>query len=109
MKDHDAITLLGGITFTFFIVKVLKNIIKQSRPIKSKTYGMPSSRSSLLAFIITFMLLKYNYNKKTKYLLVLFGLISIYMKYYLKEHSFKQLLAGIILGIIIGYIVNKCF
>jgi len=109
MEDIVAIKLLGGITFTFFIVKILKKIIKQNRPIKSKTYGMPSSRSSLVAFIITFLLLNYNYKNKTKYLLSFFGLISIYMKYYLKEHSFKQLLVGIILGIILGYIVNKCF
>ena len=109
MKDNEAIKLLGGLTFTFFIVKILKKIIKQSRPIKTKTYGMPSSRSSLLAFIITFLLLNYKFNMKTKYIIISLGLISIYMKYYLKEHSFKQLLAGIILCIIIGYIVNKCF
>ena len=43
----------------------------------------------------------------TKYLLVFLGLIAIYMKYYLKEHSLNQLLAGFILGLIIAYIVNK--
>lgn len=109
MNDKTAIKFLGGITGTFILVKILKNILKEPRPIVGKTYGMPSSRSTLMAFIITFLLLNYSFKVETKYIIITLGLITIYLKYYLKEHSLKQLIAGFILGIIIAYIVTKCF
>lgn len=109
MNDKLAIEFVGGVTATFIIVKFLKNIIKASRPKIGNTYGMPSSRSAVMAFMVTFLLLNYNLKETTKYILIVLGLIAIYIKYYLKEHSFNQLLVGIILGIIIAYIVNKCF
>ena len=67
------------------------------------------SRSTVMAFIISFLLLNYSFKIETKYIIIALGLVAIYLKYYLKEHSLKQLLVGLILGIIIGYIVNKCF
>ena len=109
MEDTTAIKFVGGITSSFILVKILKDIIKEHRPIVGKTYGMPSSRSTVMAFIITFLLLNNSFKIETKYILVGLGLIAIYLKYYLKEHSLKQIVAGLILGIIIAYIVNKCF
>ena len=109
MEDKSAIKFVGGITGSFIIVKILKDIIKEHRPIVGKTYGMPSSRSTVMAFIITFLLLNNSFKIETKYILVGLGLIAIYLKYYLKEHSLKQIVAGLILGIIIAYIVTKCF
>lgn len=109
MEDKTSIKFVGGITGSFILVKILKDIIKENRPIVGKTYGMPSSRSTIMAFIITFLLLNNSFKVETKYILVGLGLVSIYLKYYLKEHTLKQLLAGLILGIIIAYIVNKCF
>jgi len=44
MKDYQIIVLISGIFLSQILAKTLKKIIKQSRPIKSKTYGMPSSR-----------------------------------------------------------------
>ena len=109
MEDKTAIKFIGGITSSFIIVKILKDIIKENRPIVGKTYGMPSSRSTVMAFIITFLLLNYSFKIETKYIIIALGLVAIYLKYYLKEHSLKQIVAGLILGIIIAYIVNKCF
>tara|TARA_B100000408_G_C10170690_1_gene170456 strand:+ start:248 stop:574 length:327 start_codon:yes stop_codon:yes gene_type:complete len=107
MKDKEAIKLLGGILFAFVLVKILKRIIKQSRPIKSETLGMPSSRSTIMAFIVVFLLLNYKFKDETKILLFLFTFLTVYIKYYLKEHSFNQLVVGFILGTIIAYIVNN--
>ena len=107
MKDKESIKLLGGILLCYIIAKFLKRIIKQSRPIKGFTYGMPSSRSTVMTFIIVFLLMNYKFSQKTKVILIVAGLLSLCMKYYLKEHSLNQLLAGFILGLIIAYIVNK--
>ena len=109
MEDKTAIKFIGGITSSFILVKILKNILKEPRPIVGKTYGMPSSRSTIMAFIVVFLLLNYKFKVETKYIIIILGLISIYLKYYFKEHSLKQLIAGLILGIIIAYIVTKCF
>ena len=109
MEDKTAIKFIGGITGSFILVKILKNILKEPRPILGKTYGMPSSRSTIMAFIVVFLLLNYKFKVETKYIIIILGLISIYLKYYLKEHSIKQLIAGLILGIIIAYIITKCF
>jgi len=102
MNDKDAIKLLVGIFLSFVIAKVLKRIIKQGRPIKGKTYGMPSSRATLMTFIVVF-LLSYNFKDKTKFIIIVLGLLTLLMKYYLKEHTFNQLLAGFILGLLIAY------
>ena len=107
MKDKEAIKFLGGILLCYIVAKVLKKVIKQGRPIKGKTYGMPSSRSTVMTFIIVFLLMNYKFSQKTKVILIVLGLLSLFMKYYLKEHSLNQLLVGFILGLIIAYIVNK--
>ena len=51
--------------------------------------------------------MNYKFHDNTKVILIVLGLLSLFMKYYLKEHSLNQLLAGFILGLIIAYIVNK--
>ena len=107
MKDKESIKLLGGILICYIVAKVFKKVIKQSRPIKGITYGMPSSRSTVMTFIIVFLLMNYKFSQKTKVILIVVGLLSLCMKYYLKEHSLNQLLVGFILGLIIAYIVNK--
>ena len=106
MNDKDAIKLLVGIFLSFVIAKVLKRIIKQGRPIKGKTYGMPSSRATLMTFIVVF-LLSYNFKDKTKFIIIVLGLLTLFMKYYLKEHSFNQLFVGFILGLLIAYIIYR--
>jgi len=104
MKENQIILLLGGILFSQIISKILKKIIKQSRPIKTKTYGMPSSRATILSFIVFYLILTNKLSNKSNFIIILIGLISLFMKYYLKEHSLSQLIFGIILGSIIAYI-----
>jgi len=104
MKENKIILLLGGILFSQIISKILKKFIKQSRPIKTKTYGMPSSRATILSFIVFYLILTNKLSNKSNFIIILIGLISLLMKYYLKEHSLSQLIFGIILGSIIAYI-----
>lgn len=107
MNDKEAKKLLFGILLCYVVAKILKKLIKQSRPIKGKTYGMPSSRSTVMAFIIFFLIMSYNFSMKTNIILVLIGLATLLIKYYLKEHSINQLIFGIILGCLIAYIIKK--
>ena len=54
MNDKTALIFYIGIISLQYIVKFLKNIIKEDRPIKKNTYGMPSTKSATLFFIIGF-------------------------------------------------------
>jgi membrane-associated phospholipid phosphatase len=104
MKDYQVIILISGILFSQIIAKTLKKIIKQSRPIKSKTYGMPSSRSTVVSFIVFYLILTNKFKLSTKFIIIILGLLSLSMKYIIKEHSIYQLIVGGILGIIIAYL-----
>ena len=104
MKDNNVIFLMSGILFSQFIAKLLKKLIKQSRPTISKTYGMPSSRATILSFIVFYLIFTNRFKIKTKLIIIFIGLISLFMKYFIKEHSLIQLLCGIILGLLIAYI-----
>ena len=109
MKDHNVILLISGILFSQVLAKILKKIIKQSRPIKSKTYGMPSSRSTIISFIIFYLIFVNKFTTTTKFIIILIGLVSLSMKFIIKEHSLIQLFSGIVLGFIIAnmfYIIN---
>ena len=104
MNEHQAILFLSGILFAQLFTKFLKNIIKQSRPIKSKTYGMPSSRATIISFIVFFLIFTNNFSTKTKTIMITIGIISLSMKYVIQEHSLSQLIVGVILGLILAYI-----
>ena len=52
MNDKEILVFFSSILFLNIFVKLLKNLIKQDRPIKSNTYGMPSSKSTIITFII---------------------------------------------------------
>ena len=105
MESNKCIILFVGILFIILSVKLIKNIIKQERPIKKKTYGMPSSRSSLISFILTYLILNNNYDYKTKFTLCILTSIAIIIKYIYKEHTAEQLIIGSIYGYIVGYIL----
>ena len=104
MKDYQVIVLISGIFLSQILAKTLKKIIKQSRPIKSKTYGMPSSRSTVVSFIVFYLILTNKFKLSTKFIIIILGLLSLSMKYIIKEHSIYQLIVGVILGIIISYL-----
>tara|TARA_B100001057_G_scaffold485271_1_gene564727 strand:- start:603 stop:938 length:336 start_codon:yes stop_codon:yes gene_type:complete len=104
MKDSQVIVLMSGIFFSQILAKTLKKIIKQSRPIKSKTYGMPSSRSTIVSFIVFYLILTNKFKPSTKFIIIIIGLLSLSIKYVIKEHSIYQLIVGLILGTTIAYL-----
>ena len=106
MNEHQAVLFLSGILFAQLFTKFLKNIIKQVRPTKSKTYGMPSSRATILSFIVFFLIFTNKFSLKTKAIIIIIGVISLSMKYIIKEHTIYQLLFGILLGILLSYIFS---
>ena len=104
MKDYQVIILISGILFSQILAKTLKKIIKQSRPIKSKTYGMPSSRSTIVSFIVFYLIFINKFKLSTKFIIIILGLLSLSIKYMIKEHSIYQLIVGGLLGTTIAYL-----
>mgnify|MGYP001442625123 CR=1 FL=1 len=104
MKDYQVIILISGILFSQILAKILKKIIKHDRPVKSKTYGMPSSRSTIISFIVFYLILTNKFKLSTKFIIIIIGLISLSMKYIIKEHSIYQLIVGGLLGTTIAYL-----
>lgn len=103
MKDYQVIVLISGILFSQIFVKILKEIIKQNRPIKSKTYGMPSSRSTVISFIVFYLIFVNKFKLSTKFIIIILVLLSLSIKYIIKEHSIYQLIVGGLLGTTIAY------
>jgi membrane-associated phospholipid phosphatase len=106
-SDKGVLKFFGGLLSLQIIVKLVKQFVKESRPIKTKTYGMPSTRSAFMFFIVTYLIFTNNLKNETKLLLVGGALLSIYMKYHLKEHTINQLLVGGLLGIGYAYLIYK--
>ena len=106
MKEHKAVLFLSGILFAQLVSKIFKRIIKQTRPVKSRTYGMPSSRATIISFIVFFLIFTNKFSTKTKTIMITIGVISLSMKYIIQEHSLSQLFGGVILGMILAYIFS---
>ena len=104
MNDKKVIVFFSGILFLILLVKLLKYIIKQERPNKSKGYGMPSSRAAIMSYILFFIIYNFNLKTLTKIIIISIAFVIIFLKYYLREHSPFQLLIGSILGKIIAYL-----
>jgi membrane-associated phospholipid phosphatase len=107
MNDQQFIYLFSGILCLQICIKYLKHIIKQKRPIATKTYGMPSSRSAVMTFILTYLIMIHKFPNQTIIIVSLIVSSSLYMKYRLQEHSMNQLLCGSILGILFGFLIWK--
>lgn len=107
MKDKNALIFFGGLVSLQYIVKFLKTIIKEDRPIKSKTYGMPSTKSATLFYTLGYLIGTNNFKKNTIYLMILLALIGLLYKLYYKEHSLKQVVIGSIVGLIYSYLIIK--
>ena len=88
------------------MVKFLKKLFKESRPIKSNTYGLPSTKAATLVFIATYLILTNKLKDSTVVILLTTLLLPLFMKYYSKEHSLKQLVVGSIIGLSVAYIVK---
>tara|TARA_Y100000389_G_scaffold181039_1_gene196337 strand:- start:918 stop:1250 length:333 start_codon:yes stop_codon:yes gene_type:complete len=107
MNDKTALVFYVGIISLQYIVKILKSIIKEDRPIKKKTYGMPSTKSATLFFIVGFLVLNYDFKTDTVLKLIFLGFLGVLYKLYYKEHSYKQIIAGGILGLFYAYITYR--
>jgi len=107
MKDKNALIFFGGLVSLQYIVKFLKTIIKEDRPIKSKTYGMPSTKSATLFYTLGYLIGTNNFKKNTIYLMILLALIGLLYKLYYKEHSLKQIIIGSIIGFFYSHLIIK--
>ena len=106
-SDKYVLKLFLGLIFLQILVKFLKKLFKESRPIKSNTYGLPSTKAATLVFIATYLILTNKLNSSTVVILVTTLLLPLFMKYYSKEHSIKQLFIGGLVGLLFGYFVVK--
>ena len=110
MNEHQAVLFLSGILFAQLFTKFLKNIIKQARPISQ--FGlMEISRQRIGQSIYETFFKKCeccngNGLRKTKSIIIILGVISLSMKYIIKEHTIYQLLFGILLGVLLSYIFS---
>lgn len=97
--------------------KILKDIIKQPRPIASKKrgYGMPSSHTSALAFFITISCIKGTPLLPNLFLkafvdlsLVSYGILACIWRIQTQLHTGAQILAGAIFGLSMSLIAVYC-
>jgi len=105
-SDKEVLKFFGGLVSLQFIVKLGKQLIKGDRPIKTKTYGMPSTRAAFVCFIVTYLIITNKLKRETILLLIGGLLISLYAKFHMKEHSFIQLLIGAIIGVGYAYLIS---
>lgn len=103
MNDLEISIFFIGALIVRVFGKWLKRVIKQERPIPSNSYGMPSGRGVIVGYTLVYFLLIYpNMQNRTILTITLSSLFACYMKYYLREHSVEQLIAGFITGSILG-------
>ena len=107
MNDLQTRNFSIGILVVIIVVRILKNVIKQPRPIMTKgaTWGMPSSRAATLFFICAYLILVDNLSKTTQRVLIGCALLGCIMKYVSKEHSLLQLIIGAIIGLIMAKLI----
>ncbi|KAL7334941.1 hypothetical protein PS15p_200493 [Mucor circinelloides] len=92
------------------VAKILKNIIKQPRPLPSnekkskKSYGMPSSHSTAISFFTSYLtcVVLVTPTIPYKYLLLIvfhcFSLSVVWSRVRLQHHTRAQVVAGTLLG-----------
>jgi membrane-associated phospholipid phosphatase len=109
MNDFETRKFGVGLILVIILVKILKNTIKQPRPVmlKGSTWGMPSSRAACLFFIFTFLILMDNLSQTTKYILLGCALLGCTLKYLSKEHSLIQLIMGALVGMAMAKCIEK--
>jgi acid phosphatase family membrane protein YuiD len=106
-SDKYVLKLFLGLIFLQIFVKFLKKLFKESRPIKSNTYGLPSTKAATLVFIATYLILTNKLNSSTVLILLVALILPLFMKYYSREHSMKQIVVGSIIGLSVAYIIVK--
>ena len=102
------------VTFMSSVInKLVKNIVKQPRPIDGESiineeytgyemYGMPSAHSQSVFSSVTFL---YLVKESPAWLLI--GLfiagLTVYQRFKYKRHTMEQLIVGAILGTVVAY------
>ena len=92
---------MSGILASVVSSMALKDIIKEPRPVPSDSYGMPSTRATVVTFIVMYLLKNKQLTKRERGLIIAIGGALIYMKYHSRKHSITQLIAGGALGALI--------
>ena len=105
-SDKEVLKFFGGLVSLQFIVRLGKQLIKEDRPIKTKTYGMPSTRAAFMCFIVSYLILTNQLKRDTTLLLIGGLLISLYAKFHMKEHSLRQIVIGSCIGIGYAYLIS---
>tara|TARA_B100001057_G_scaffold484687_1_gene563156 strand:+ start:783 stop:1133 length:351 start_codon:yes stop_codon:yes gene_type:complete len=107
MKDQFVKMFIFGLISIQILIKILKKIIRQKRPIQKEhtDFGMPSTRAGLVFFIASYILLSISsLSFETKILIIAFAFCSSLMKVILKVHTIFQITVGGIIGVILGYV-----
>ena len=67
---------------------------------------MPSTKSATLFYIMTYLIVMNNLDKKTKIILFILAVTGILYKLLYKEHSIEQIGVGAVIGIFYAYFVK---
>ena len=86
------------------MVKYLKGVFKEKRP-NHKCYGMPSSKSTVMTFIVIYLINIHKYKDKTLMIIFILVILCLYIKHMYKEHSLIQFGVGCLIGYIFAHIV----
>ncbi|QEU61989.1 Cax4 [Kluyveromyces lactis] len=119
-REIEAVILAGGHVVNDIANNIIKNIIKETRPIDFGSfqkdsvrsgYGMPSAHSQFMGFFTMYIGLRIwcqwgGLNKSHK-ILASFGLLLassgvVVSRVYLGYHSVKQVLVGVSIGALLG-------
>jgi len=99
-----------------FLNKGLKLLIKEPRPKDSKkygsfeklekeeSYGMPSGHAQSAMFSVFFYYLLYGIDE-IFYIMLFVTLLTLYQRWYNKNHTITQLTIGLVIGGLFAYIV----
>jgi membrane-associated phospholipid phosphatase len=111
MNVDEGLTLVVGFFMVIVVVKILKKIIQQPRPVGKAlggTYGMPSSRAATIFFLITCILLFLKYPTPSTIIIMVIVAVSLCIaKYLSRDHTIKQLVVGAGIGVAMGYLANE--
>ena len=105
-SDREVLKFFVGLVSLQLIVKLGKQLIKEDRPIKSLTYGMPSTRAAIMCFIESYLILTNKLRRETIAILIGALIISLYAKFHMKEHSLRQIITGACIGIGYAYLIS---
>lgn len=123
-RDLTTIFYFIGFLLTEATNMVLKNVIKQPRPVQERNrgsfskYGMPSDHSQIMFYFSTFfsliIIFRYYVNNNSlvqiffKNILIIGSFLAAflvaYSRVYLEYHTFDQVAVGAIVGVLLGCI-----